>query len=166
MTQKKWKNWTQKLLIIGPDPFIPQSSPDHSPELMLNIMKSRDQTSVLLSVQITNHFASLLTSIKTKYSEKIISCQNGGTNISWLDILLSNLDLFRDHVSKLLIVKDSLDFQLSLEIVKGWVQKSTNYLFTFANTSHWSWSTIGNLPQNSSTKFEKKSMAQNQWWPM
>ena len=117
-------------------------------------------------VQITNHFASLLTSIKTKYSEKIISCQNGGTNISWLDILLSNLDLFRDHVSKLLIVKDSLDFQLSLEIVKEWVENSKNYLFAFANTSHWSWSTIGNLPQNSSTKFEKKSMAQNQWWPM
>ena len=87
-------------------------------------------------VQITNHFATLLTSIKTKYSEKIISCQNGGTNISWLDILLSNLDLFRDHVSKLLIVKDSLDFQLSLEMVKGWVENSTNYFFTFANTSH------------------------------
>ena len=100
-------------------------------------------------------FAFLLTSIKTKYSEKLISCQNGGTNISWLDILLSNLDLFRDHVSKLLIVKDSLDYQLSLDIVRGWVENSTNYLFTFANTSHWSCSTIGILPQNSS-KFEKR----------
>ena len=104
-------------------------------------------------VQITNRFASLLTSIKTKYSEKLISCQNGGTNISWLDILLSNLDLFRDHVSKLLIVKDSLDYQLSLDILRGWVENSTNYLFTFANTSHWSCSIIGILPQNSS-KFE------------
>ena len=36
---------------IGPDPFISQSSPDHSPELIFHKMKSRDQTSVLLSVQ-------------------------------------------------------------------------------------------------------------------
>ena len=28
---KSEKNGPQKLLIIGPDPFIPQSSPDHSP---------------------------------------------------------------------------------------------------------------------------------------
>ena len=51
MTPKKWKNWPQKLLIIGPDPFISQSSPDHSPELIFQIMKSRDQTSVLWSMQ-------------------------------------------------------------------------------------------------------------------
>ena len=38
----------RKLLIIGPDPFISQSSPDHSPELTFHIMKSRDQTSVHL----------------------------------------------------------------------------------------------------------------------
>ena len=31
MTPKKWKNGPQKLLIISPDPFISQSSPDHSP---------------------------------------------------------------------------------------------------------------------------------------
>ena len=29
-TPKKWKNRPQKLLIIGPDPFIPQTSPGHS----------------------------------------------------------------------------------------------------------------------------------------
>jgi hypothetical protein len=29
---KTLKNWPQKLLIIGPDPFISQSSPDHSPQ--------------------------------------------------------------------------------------------------------------------------------------
>ena len=46
MSIKTLKNWPQKLLIIGPNPFISQSSPDHSP----HIMKSRDQTSVLLSV--------------------------------------------------------------------------------------------------------------------
>ena len=42
----------QQLLIIGPDPFIPQSSPDHSPQPRIDFpyMKSRDQTSVLLSV--------------------------------------------------------------------------------------------------------------------
>ena len=72
-----------------------------------------------------------MSEIKTKYREKLISCQNGGTNISWLDILLSNLDLFRDHVSKLLIVKDSLDYQLSLELVIWWVAK----WFIFADTS-------------------------------
>ena len=38
------------LLIMGPDPFIPQSSQGHSPKLIFHIMKSRDQTSVLLSV--------------------------------------------------------------------------------------------------------------------
>ena len=32
MTPKKWKNGPQKLLIIGPDPFISKSSPDHSPQ--------------------------------------------------------------------------------------------------------------------------------------
>ena len=47
---EKVKNRPQKLLIIGPDHFISQSSPDHSPELIFHIMKSRDQTSVLLSV--------------------------------------------------------------------------------------------------------------------
>ena len=31
LTPKKWKNGPQKLLIIGPDPFILQSRPDHSP---------------------------------------------------------------------------------------------------------------------------------------
>ena len=31
MTPKKWKNGPQKLLIIGPDPFISQSSPDQWP---------------------------------------------------------------------------------------------------------------------------------------
>ena len=31
MTPKKWKNWPQKSLIIGPGPFFPQSSPGHSP---------------------------------------------------------------------------------------------------------------------------------------
>ena len=35
--------------IIRPEPFISQSSPDYSPELIFH-MKSRDQTSVLLSV--------------------------------------------------------------------------------------------------------------------
>ena len=32
LTPKKWKNGPQKLLIIGPDPFISQFSPDHSPK--------------------------------------------------------------------------------------------------------------------------------------
>ena len=45
MSTKTLKNWPQKLLIIGPNPFISQSSPDHSPELIFHIMKSRDQTS-------------------------------------------------------------------------------------------------------------------------
>ena len=43
------------MLIISPDPFFPQSSPGHSPqqELIFHIMKSRDQTSVFLSVHAT-----------------------------------------------------------------------------------------------------------------
>ena len=49
---KTLKNGPQKLLIIGPDPFISQSAQatPHSPELIFPIMNSRDQTSVLLSV--------------------------------------------------------------------------------------------------------------------
>ena len=31
LTTKSWKNFPQKLLIIGPDPFLRQSSPGHSP---------------------------------------------------------------------------------------------------------------------------------------
>ena len=31
MTPKKWKNWPKKLLIIGPDPFISQTSQDQRP---------------------------------------------------------------------------------------------------------------------------------------
>ena len=50
---KTLKNGPQKLLIIGPDPCFPQSSPGHSPELIFHFMKSRDQTSVLLSVRST-----------------------------------------------------------------------------------------------------------------
>ena len=46
LTLKKWKNGPEKLLIISPDPFISQSSP----ELIFHIMKSLDQTSILLSV--------------------------------------------------------------------------------------------------------------------
>jgi hypothetical protein len=33
---KTFKNGPQKLLIIGPDPFISQSSPDHSPQPIIN----------------------------------------------------------------------------------------------------------------------------------
>jgi hypothetical protein len=44
------------LLIIGPNPFFhsPAQTTAHSPELIFHIMKSRDQTSVLLSV-VWNH---------------------------------------------------------------------------------------------------------------
>ena len=40
MSIKILKSGPQKLLIIGPDPFISQSSPEHSPELIFHIMKS------------------------------------------------------------------------------------------------------------------------------
>ena len=33
---KTLKNWPQKLLIIGPDPFISHSSPDHSPQTIID----------------------------------------------------------------------------------------------------------------------------------
>ena len=36
LTLKKWKNGPQKLLIIGPDPFFPQSSPGHSLQLKID----------------------------------------------------------------------------------------------------------------------------------
>ena len=53
LTPKKGKNGPQKLLIIGPDPFFhrPAQATAHSPKLTFHIMKSRDQTSVLLSVR-------------------------------------------------------------------------------------------------------------------
>jgi hypothetical protein len=34
---KTLKNGPQKLLIIGPDPFISQSSPDHSPQPRIDL---------------------------------------------------------------------------------------------------------------------------------
>ena len=49
---KTLKNLPQKLLIIDPNPFISHSSPDHSPELIFHIMKSRNKTSVLLAVYV------------------------------------------------------------------------------------------------------------------
>ena len=52
MSIETLKNGPQKLLIIGTDPFISQSSPDHSPQSIIDFSnyESRDQTSVLLSV--------------------------------------------------------------------------------------------------------------------
>ena len=38
MTPKKWKNGPHKLLIISPDPFISQSSPDHSPQPRIDFL--------------------------------------------------------------------------------------------------------------------------------
>ena len=59
-TPEKLKNRPQKLLIISPTPFFSQSSPAqttaHSPELSFHIMKFRDQTSVLLSVEYSKQF--------------------------------------------------------------------------------------------------------------
>ena len=51
------------MLIIGPNLFISQSSPDHSP--YIHIMKSRDQTSVLSSV-----------TVGSGYFQKVFSIQN------------------------------------------------------------------------------------------
>jgi hypothetical protein len=48
---EKLKQPPKKLLIIGPNPFIPQPrATAHSPKMIFNTMKSRDPTSVLLSV--------------------------------------------------------------------------------------------------------------------
>ena len=54
LTPKSVKNLPQKLLIIVQNLFFlsPSQPTAHSPELIFHIMKSRDQTSVLLSVLI------------------------------------------------------------------------------------------------------------------
>ena len=44
------KKQASKVAHNQPNPFFSQSSPDHSPELIFRIMKSWDQTSVLLFV--------------------------------------------------------------------------------------------------------------------
>ena len=49
---KKWKNRPKKLLIIGPDPFLRQSSPGHSPQPRSSFpfyKKSNATLSLLLS---------------------------------------------------------------------------------------------------------------------
>ena len=71
---KNWKNRQKKLFIIGPNPFIQHSS--HSPQLIFHIMKSRDQTSVLLSVVADNYritciFAGSASSSFRKTSEEV-----------------------------------------------------------------------------------------------
>jgi hypothetical protein len=50
---EKVKKRASKVAHNQPNPFFSQSSPDHSPELIFNIMKSWDQTSVLLSVDMS-----------------------------------------------------------------------------------------------------------------
>ena len=52
LTPKKWKNQPQKLLIIGPDPFISQSSPNQSPQprTVFSYYEMSGPASVLLSV--------------------------------------------------------------------------------------------------------------------
>ena len=60
MSIKTLKNGPEKLLIIGPNLFLSQFSPDHSTELIFHTMKSRDQTSVYLSVQSPCPFADVI----------------------------------------------------------------------------------------------------------
>ena len=52
------KNRPEKLLIIGPTHFFhsPAQTTAHSPKLIFHIMKSRNQTSVLLSVEFLLFF--------------------------------------------------------------------------------------------------------------
>ena len=55
LTPKKWKNRPKKLLIIGPDPFLRQSSPGHSPQPRSSFpfyKKSNAILSLLLSEQL------------------------------------------------------------------------------------------------------------------
>ena len=51
---KNVKNPPSKVVHNRPKPFISQSSPAHSPELIFHIIKCREQASVLLSVAIAN----------------------------------------------------------------------------------------------------------------
>ena len=57
LTPKNWKNVPQKLLIMCPDPFShsPAQATANSQKLIFHIMRSWDQTSVLLSVVSTVH---------------------------------------------------------------------------------------------------------------
>ena len=51
---RKMKKQASQVAYNWANPFFSQSSPDHSPELIFHIVKSRDQTSVLLSVLDTS----------------------------------------------------------------------------------------------------------------
>ena len=61
LTPKKWKNGPQKLLIIGPDPFISQSSPDHSPQSRIDFsyyqILGPDICSLICALRARNGFA-------------------------------------------------------------------------------------------------------------
>ena len=52
---KKLKKPPSKVTHNRPIPFISQSSPAHSPELIFHIIKCWEQVSVLLSVILTNY---------------------------------------------------------------------------------------------------------------
>ena len=60
LTPKKWKNGPQKLLIIGPDPFISQSSPDHSPQPRIDFsyyeISGPDICSLICDTVLFNNF--------------------------------------------------------------------------------------------------------------
>ena len=75
---KTLKNRPQKLLIIGPIPFFhrPAQTTAHSPELIFHIMKSRDQTSVLLSVIIMYASKPCRQVKHDRIKTFLLSCQN------------------------------------------------------------------------------------------
>ena len=75
MTPKKWKNRPKKLLIIGPDPFLRQSSPGHSPQPRSSFpfyKKSNAILSLLLSgvtlLALKLDIGTILTSVWKKFS--------------------------------------------------------------------------------------------------
>ena len=98
-----------------PRPFYSQSSPDHSPELIFHIMKSPDQTSVLLSVITSsslplNCWGSLVSSTVAKEREIVKSrCLDSTISalifIGWPITIDTQLSWFFDHPVQLLFFK-------------------------------------------------------------
>ena len=121
MTLKKWKNGPQKLLIIGPDPFISQSSPDQRPTaqnwfFILRHLGTRDLFFIINQPQNNDENSSwhpskavggknpvMITSFATLkfiYSEKATNfCKISTLLLSYVVPVKSKVEIFQNFVA-------------------------------------------------------------------
>ena len=128
LTPKKLKNGSQKLLIIGPDPFShsPAQATAHSQKLFFHITKSRDQTSVLLSVPVH-----LFDQVAIKHTDPCwrksiqklfqFETNQNDTNSRGTKLLNSQPSIIMPHISfNPINVKLRMDLKYFLKLLPQW----------------------------------------------